>query len=100
MHCTRQRKPARTVSSARSERGQKPENHSMKHHRNNALPDIDAALLHHRAGRLQEAEAIYKKMPHDPDAVHLRGVIAHQLARHDEAVELIAKAIQANPSNA
>jgi protein O-GlcNAc transferase len=71
----------------------------MKRQRHQGTADIDIALQHHRAGRLQQAEAIYKKMPFSPDALHLRGVILHQLNQHDDAVELIGKAIRANPSN-
>jgi protein O-GlcNAc transferase len=72
----------------------------MKHQRNHAAPDIEAALQHHRAGRFQQAEAIYKKMGNAPDALYLRGVISHQLSKSAEAVELINKAIAANPGNA
>ncbi|HJV73766.1 MAG TPA: tetratricopeptide repeat protein, partial [Noviherbaspirillum sp.] len=78
----------------------KIESSSMKRHSNNTTADLEKALLLHRAGRLQEAEIIYKKMPHDPDALHLRGVLAHQLNRNNEAVELISQAIRAQPSNA
>jgi predicted O-linked N-acetylglucosamine transferase (SPINDLY family) len=72
----------------------------MKPQRSHAANEIEVALRHHRAGRLQQAEAIYKKMPYNPDSLHLRGVIAHQSGRHDEAAELIGKAIRALPSNA
>ena len=72
----------------------------MKHQSNKSLADLENALHLHRAGRLQEAEAIYKKMPHNPDALHLRGVIAHQQNQNNHAVELISKAVRAQPSNA
>jgi predicted O-linked N-acetylglucosamine transferase (SPINDLY family) len=72
----------------------------MKHKRNHALPDIEIALQHHRAGRLQRAEALYEKMPGNPDAMHLRGIIAHQLNKNSEAIALITEAINADPSNA
>ncbi len=62
---------------------------------------LNLALQHHEAGRLQEAEALYRQILHDqpdhPDALHLLGVIAHHAGRHDVAVELIGKAITANP---
>lgn len=38
-------------------------------------------------------------MPHHPDAVNLLGVISHQTGQNDKAVELIKKAIRANPAN-
>ena len=38
---------------------------------------LDSALVHHRAGRLREAEAIYRailaQFPRQPDALHLLG---------------------------
>ncbi|MFP6742854.1 MAG: tetratricopeptide repeat protein [Alphaproteobacteria bacterium] len=56
---------------------------------------------HHIAGRLQEAEAIYRRVfaaePNNPDALHLLGVIAHQVGNNELAVQLIGRAIAANP---
>lgn len=64
--------------------------------------DIKQALEHHRAGRLQQAEAIYRDLlarePNDPDALHLLGVIAHQLGQHKTAVALIERATGVNPN--
>jgi tetratricopeptide (TPR) repeat protein/SAM-dependent methyltransferase len=63
---------------------------------------IGQALEHHRAGRLQQAEALYRQIlgrdPAHPDALHLLGVIAHQLGQHERALEFIKQAIDANPS--
>ena len=54
-------------------------------------------MAHHRAGRLQEATAIYRKVltldARNPDALHLLGVIAHQLGNPRQAVENIRLAI-------
>jgi tetratricopeptide (TPR) repeat protein len=54
----------------------------------------------HQAGLLYEAEQSYRRMlslqPDNCDALHLLGVIAHQMGRHDEAVDLIQRAINAN----
>ncbi len=61
---------------------------------------LDTALEHHRAGRFDQADALYKKMPANPDALHLRGVLAHQQGRYDDALHLIARAIELYPSNA
>jgi protein O-GlcNAc transferase len=59
-----------------------------------------AASQHHRAGRLAEAEKLYREIlqadAHHADALHLLGVLAHQLGRHEAAVDLIAKAIAQN----
>ena len=63
---------------------------------------IRAAAQHHAAGRLPEAEAVYRQIlafqPSHPDAVHLLGVIAHQRGQHDVAVELIRRAISLRPN--
>src|SRR5438876_2417184 len=63
---------------------------------------IDVALAHHSAGRLDQAEHIYRQVlavaPQHPDALHLLGVIAHQAGQHQAAIELINKAIQINPT--
>jgi protein O-GlcNAc transferase len=64
---------------------------------------FDLALQHHRAGRLADAEALYRQIlaiqPNHADALHLLGVIAHQVGRHDLAVEWIRQAIVFNPMN-
>ncbi len=63
---------------------------------------LQTALQHHQAGRLREAEAIYRQIlqiePDQPDALHLLGVIAHHMGRHQIAVEQIRKAIALNPN--
>jgi tetratricopeptide (TPR) repeat protein len=59
---------------------------------------LTAGVAHHRAGRLAEAEAHYRQVlaavPAYADALHLLGVIAYQVGRHDVAIELIGQAIQ------
>ncbi len=64
---------------------------------------IQNGLEHHRSGRLQEAEAIYqqvlKEQPRNPDAWHLRGVLAHQVGNNEAAVHLIENAIEINPGD-
>jgi predicted O-linked N-acetylglucosamine transferase (SPINDLY family) len=64
---------------------------------------IATALGHHRAGRLAEAEALYRQVlavaPGHADALCLLGTIAHQVGRHAAAVELIAGAIASNPNS-
>lgn len=63
---------------------------------------LHAAVGHHQAGRLAEAEGIYRQIlarqPNHPDALNLLGVLAGQLGRDDAAVELIEKSIAANPA--
>jgi len=61
------------------------------------------AVQHHQAGRLAEAEALYRRIlaaqPNHADALHFLGVIAHQIGRHDVAVEWLRKSIALNPDN-
>jgi protein O-GlcNAc transferase len=63
-------------------------------------PQLKLALQHHRAGRLQQAEALYKKMPHNPEALNLLSVIAAAMGKNDAVVELLTKAIRIHPDNA
>ena len=59
---------------------------------------------HHAAGRLPEAGGLYRRIlqadPKQPAALHLLGVIAHQVGKNDVAVELIGKAIAIKPDYA
>jgi tetratricopeptide (TPR) repeat protein len=67
-------------------------------------PALQSAVRHHQAGRLAEAEALYRQVlvdhPGQSDALHLLGVIAHQSGRPQEALELINRAIQTEPARA
>lgn len=59
------------------------------------------AVGHHQAGRLREAEGIYRQVlkddPRNPDAMQLLGLLEHQSGKHESAVELIRKAITISP---
>ena len=63
---------------------------------------LQNGLTHHQSGRLQEAETYYrsilKQQPEHADALHLLGLIAHQLGKNEIAVNLIDKAISLNPT--
>ena len=70
-----------------------------------SLPDaLQTALQHHQAGRLSEAETLYRQIlqtqPNNPDALHLLGVIAHQTGKHEIAVEDIMRATALKPTAA
>jgi len=60
------------------------------------------ALQHHQAGRLADAEALYRQIlavqPNHADTLHLLGEIAHQKGQNEIAVEMINRAISINPS--
>ena len=62
------------------------------------------ALQHHQAGRLPEAERLYRLiLAHDPrhaGAIHHLGVMAHQVGRNDVAVDLIRRLVALSPDDA
>ena len=63
---------------------------------------LNLAMEHHGAGRLAEAESLYRQLlamhPQNPDLWNLLGVLAHQTGRTDEGLELIRRAIAAKPN--
>jgi len=65
---------------------------------------LRAALRHHDAGELTEAESLYRQLlaadPDSIDALHFLGVIAHQRGDHAHAVELISAALAHYDANA
>jgi tetratricopeptide (TPR) repeat protein len=58
---------------------------------------LEIAVRHHQGGRLQAAERIYRQIlaaePNHADAIHLLGVIASQVGKHEFAVEYLQRAI-------
>ncbi len=73
----------------------------MESSRSSSVEQLQQALGHHQAGRLREAETLYRDIlvrePEHPDALHLLGVIAHQTGQHEQAVALIEFAIRVQP---
>jgi protein O-GlcNAc transferase len=65
---------------------------------------FDQAMQHHRAGRVAEAEQLYRQIlaidPRHADSLHLLGVIAHQAGRLDIALDLIGQSIALKPNYA
>jgi protein O-GlcNAc transferase len=61
---------------------------------------LEAAIAHHRAGRLLDAERLCRLAcdiaPNNARAFHLAGVLAHQLRRNDAAA-LLARAVTLKP---
>ncbi len=64
--------------------------------------DLEAGLDAQRTGRIQEAEAIYRRVllrePDDADAVHLLGMVCQETGRADEALRLLERAVALDPS--
>ena len=69
----------------------------------NLTPDREFAIAvgHHQAGRLQEADGLYRKIlqvqPKHPDSLHYLGVIAAPAGNLSETVDLIEKALCLRP---
>jgi len=65
---------------------------------------MQLAMAHRQAGRLQDAEAIYRRVlavqADHPEALHSLGMLAVLGGQFDRAAELIGKAIGAAPQNA
>jgi Flp pilus assembly protein TadD len=62
---------------------------------------FDAAVAHHQAGRLGEAEALYQQVlalsPDHADSLNLLGVAAIQSGRSEAAIAFFVRAVAANP---
>jgi protein O-GlcNAc transferase len=62
---------------------------------------LAAAMAQHRAGRLSDAERLYRLVcdtdPNNARAFHLLGVVAHQLKRPD-AASLVGRAVMLEPA--
>jgi tetratricopeptide (TPR) repeat protein len=65
---------------------------------------FDDAIKLHKQGHIEEAEQVYRQIlgtePNHPGALHLLGVIRQHQGRHDEALDLIGRAIAVNPAKA
>jgi protein O-GlcNAc transferase len=65
---------------------------------------LRAALEHHAAGRLPEAESLYRQVltkdPRNIDALHFLGAIAHQRGDQATAIDLISQALAWHATNA
>ena len=61
---------------------------------------LTIAIQHQQAGRLDQAEDIYRQIlvfdPNQIDALHLLGLLSHQMGKSDEGIALIQRAISRN----
>jgi len=64
---------------------------------------LAAAIAHHQAGQIADAETLYRKIleidPENHDALHLLGVVSVQQGKPQDAVVLISRALAGNPEN-
>ena len=62
---------------------------------------FEAGLAHHRAGRLPQAEAIYRQIlasePDHADSIHHLGLASLQAGHPDRALDLIIRAVKLQP---
>ena len=67
-------------------------------------PIFARAYAAHRDGRLADAERDYRAAidadPVHTDALHLLGVLRHQQGRHEEAADLVGRAVALRPNDA
>jgi protein O-GlcNAc transferase len=73
----------------------------MKKNASYAPPSpLDIAMEHHRAGRLEQAEALYRKLDGKAEALHLLGLLYQQSGRHADAIEVLGRALDKEPGRA
>ena len=65
---------------------------------------LETAAAHQRAGRLKEAEPIYRRVlaaqPRNIDALYLLGLLTQATKQFAESVELFQRALNENPRSA
>ena len=64
---------------------------------------LNKGIAHQRAGRLEAAEACYRRSleadPRSPQALHLLGLLTQQTGRYQESIRLIEEALALNPDD-
>lgn len=64
--------------------------------------NLEEAIALHKQGKLDQAELIYLQLsevqPKNAAVLHLLGIVAHQTARYQKAVDIIGEAIEINPN--
>jgi predicted O-linked N-acetylglucosamine transferase (SPINDLY family) len=63
---------------------------------------LELAVSHHQAGRLDQAQVLYRQLltqyPREANVLHLMGLLASQAGRFDEGADLIQRAIAVMPN--
>jgi predicted TPR repeat methyltransferase len=66
-------------------------------------PLLLKAVATHRAGRIAEARAMYRRIlrrrPHDPDALNFLGMLEYQGGERTLGIELLQKSVKSAPAN-
>jgi tetratricopeptide (TPR) repeat protein len=64
---------------------------------------LEVGIEHHKAGRGEEAERVYRavlaKVPNQPDALNLLGVLAMEAGSHEAAFDFLERAVGARPKD-
>lgn len=64
---------------------------------------LETGIEHHKAGRGEEAEKIYRavlgRVPNQPDALNLLGVLAMEAGNHEAAFDFMERAVEARPKD-
>ena len=85
----------------RKKAGKVTKNAKPEHKTPTLQQSLELAAQLHNAGDLSQAGVLYNQVlqadPHQPVALHLLGVIAHQLGKNDVAVDLISQSLAINP---
>ena len=96
------------ISGTMNRKGRRAEQKQARSAMQGASPGVQQvfadALGHHQAGRLKDAERLYRQIlavdPRHSKSLHMLGVVASQVGRSDLAVDLIGKAIGINAREA
>lgn len=83
--------------------------HEAQQAKSGRIPDssalrglLEEGKAHHQAGRLQDAERVYRRalemVPDHADTLHLLGLLLYRQVRYDEAIASITRALAQAPS--
>src|SRR5262245_10003302 len=64
---------------------------------------LEQGIEFHKTGRGEDAEKVYRavlaKVPNQPDALNLLGVLAMEAGNHEAAFDLLERAVAARPKD-